>query len=291
VNQNDLTDNKISNISWHPGFIGAIHLELNAYKDALEFYPEYQLTSEPLRIDCVIIKKTKDVEIKKNIAAIFRTWNLLEYKSPTDYVSVEDFYKVYGYACLYASFKNAPMTDMTITFIESHHPIKLLDHLRKERRYTVEENGNGIYTVNGDILPIQIINSRNLSAEENLWLNGLSNCLGVDASNQMFEEAFRQEKSPYLSAYLDTVIRANPITMREVMKMSGNSLTIEQVLEEAGWISKWKAEGKTEGKTEGRTEGKAEVAKNMIALGLPFETIVCATQLEPEKVKALYQNQ
>jgi len=79
VNQNPSKDNESSNISWHPALIEVIKLELEAYKDTLEFYPEYQLTSEPLRIDCVIIKKTKAIVIKKNIAAIFRTWNLLEY--------------------------------------------------------------------------------------------------------------------------------------------------------------------------------------------------------------------
>jgi len=193
------------------------------------------------------------------------------------------------------SFYKIPITDITITFIESHYPQKLLEHLKKERGYIVEENGNGIYTIRGDVLPIQIIDSCYLSAEENLWLRGLSNHLGVDVSSQVFGEVALLDKSMPVAAYLDAIIRANPETMREVMKMSGNSLTIEQVLEEAGWISKWKAEGKTEGKaegrTEGRTQGKAEVAKNMIALGLPFETIVSATQLDPEKVKALYQNQ
>jgi len=59
-------------IAWHPAFIEAIQLELEDYSDVLEFFPEYQLTSEPLRIDCVVIKKPKNVVIKKNIAAIFR---------------------------------------------------------------------------------------------------------------------------------------------------------------------------------------------------------------------------
>jgi len=54
-------DSESSHISWHPAFVEALQMELEAYEDALEFYPEYQLTSEPLRIDCVIIKKTKDV--------------------------------------------------------------------------------------------------------------------------------------------------------------------------------------------------------------------------------------
>jgi len=86
--------------------------------------------------------------IKKNIAAIFRKWNLLEYKSPDDYVSVTDFYKVYGYACLYASLEKVPITDLTITFIESRYPEKLLDHLKNVRRYTVEETGHEIYNIN-----------------------------------------------------------------------------------------------------------------------------------------------
>jgi hypothetical protein len=267
-------------------------MELEAYEDALEFFPEYQLTSEPLRIDCVIIKKTKDVSIRKNIAEIFRTWNLLEYKSPDDYVSVADFYKVYGYACLYASFKNVPITDMTVTFIESRYPEKLLEHLKKERGYTVEEKGNGIYTIRGDILPLQIIDSRRLSAEENLWLKSLSNRLDIGALSQISGEMYRQRKTARIAAYLDAIVRANAKTMKEVIQMSGAALTIEQVFEEVGWIAKWEARGEVKGKAEGKAEGEKQralkIAKNMVALGLPFETIVSATQLEPEKVKELF---
>ena len=62
---NDQPDDKPSPIAWHPAFVEAIQMELEHYQEALEFYPEYQLTSEPLKIDCVIIKKAKDVIIKK----------------------------------------------------------------------------------------------------------------------------------------------------------------------------------------------------------------------------------
>jgi len=88
-----------------PAFVEAIQLELGVYGDSLEFCPEYPLTSEPLKIDCVVVKKAKELVIEKNIAIMFRDVNLLEYKSPSGYVSVADFYKVYGYACLYASFE------------------------------------------------------------------------------------------------------------------------------------------------------------------------------------------
>jgi hypothetical protein len=59
---------------WHYAFYEALQMELLDYHDVLEFEVEHHLTEEPLRIDCVVVKKTKDVEIKKNIAAIFRDW-------------------------------------------------------------------------------------------------------------------------------------------------------------------------------------------------------------------------
>jgi hypothetical protein len=108
-------------ISWHPAFLEAIQRELAQYKDVLEFISEYQLTAEPLRIDVVIIKKIKDIPLRKNIAAIFRTVNLLEYKSPTDSLSVEDFYKVYGYGCLYMFLNKISINDLTLTFVESRY--------------------------------------------------------------------------------------------------------------------------------------------------------------------------
>ena len=272
-------------IHWHPAFVEALQKELEAYQDFLEFYAEFQLTTEPLRIDCVVVKKKKDVQIKKNIAAIFRTWNLLEYKSPDDYISVEDFYKVYGYACLYASLEKVPITDMTITFIESRYPEKLIGHLKNVRKYTVEETGHGIYNIRGDILPIQIIDNRHLPEEENRWLKNLSNRLGVTELSRMYIEISRIDKAVKIAAYLDAILRANAETFEEVIEMSDATITLEQVFEKVGWIAKWEAKGKAEGEE----LGALKIAKNMIKQGYSFEAIVSSTQLEPEKVKALYQ--
>jgi hypothetical protein len=57
-----------------------------------------------------------------------------------------------------------------LSFIESRYPQKLLGHLKNVRGFAVEETGPGIYTVSGDILPIQVIDSSRLPTEENLWL-------------------------------------------------------------------------------------------------------------------------
>ena len=63
------------------------------------------------------------------------------------------------------------------------------------------------------------------------------------------------------------------------MRKSG--VTLEQVLEEVGWTAKWEARG--------RQNEALDIAKNLINLGLPAETIVSATKLDPEKVKMLFQ--
>jgi hypothetical protein len=278
-----------SQIAWHPAFVEAIQLELETYKDSLEFHPEYQLTSEPLRIDCVVIKKTKDIAIKKNIAAIFRKVNLLEYKSPDDYVSVADFYKVYGYACLYASFEKTLITDLTMTFVESHHPKKLLEHLKNIRGYEVEETRQGIYTVNGDILPIQLIDSRQLSANENLWLKGLSNRLDPFTIIKISEKARRQDKTARIQAYMNAIAKANARAILEAMTMSDEAITLDEVFEKTGLAAKWETRGEAIGEARGRQSEALDIAKNMINSGFSPEMIAAMTKLDPEKVKELYQ--
>lgn len=271
----DRQNTEDSRIPWHPAFFEAIQQELKQYKDVLQFESEYQLTAEPLKIDVVIIKKIKDVVIEKNIAAIFREENLLEYKSPTDHVSIADFYKVYGYACLYASSKEIPVTSLTLTFVESRYPRVLTAHLQEIRGYSIEERQPGIYTVEGDIIPIQIIDNRRLSAEENVWLKDLDNELDVPGISRIAAEIHRLGKSARIKAYLDAISRANPERIQEAINMSKSGLTIEQVFENVGWIAKWE-------------ERKAfEIARNLITIGMPLESIAKATTLDVETVRSL----
>jgi len=269
-------------LQWHPAFVEALQLELEAYRDALEFFPEYQLTAGPLKIDCVVVKKAKDVVIKKNIAAIFREWNLLEYKSPDDYVSVEDFYKVYGYACLYAWIEKAPINSLTMSFVESRYPGKLIKHLREVRSYTVEETSAGIYTIQGDILPIQMIDSRQLSAGENLWLKSLSNRLDLSAFEQISAGIARQGKTARITAYRDAITNANAEIVQEAIQM-GTRLTLKQVLEDAGWLAEWEANGEARGKE--RTT--LDIARKMKNKGLPLTEIVDITGLGIETISSL----
>jgi hypothetical protein len=236
-------------IAWHPAFYEAIQAELEDYRDVLEFHSEYQLTSEPLKVDVLVVKKAPGAVIKKNIAEIFRSDNLIEYKSPEDYVSVDDFYKVYGYACLYASFKRLQIQDVTISFVETRHPRELLEHLQNERRYEVEEKSPGIYRVYGDVMPIQVIESKRLSPDENLWLKSLNQDLDVKSMAAVFEKSIAKGKDARIKAYMNVLLQANSDVIVEVGNMAKK--TLNQALEELGLIQEWEEKGRQEGEARG----------------------------------------
>ena len=88
-----------SELQWHPAFFAGLQIELKDDKENLSFENEHQLSAKPMEIDVLVIKKEKDVPVRKNIGRIFRKHNIIEYKSPKDYLSIDDFYKVYGYTC------------------------------------------------------------------------------------------------------------------------------------------------------------------------------------------------
>jgi hypothetical protein len=243
-------------IPWHPAFVQALKLELEQYKDALEFTSEYQLTSEPLEIDVVIVKKAPEVIIEKNIARIFRRVNILEYKSPEDYFSVYDFYKVLSYAFLYAALNKTGMEELTITVIETRHPRELFSYLKKDENCRVKEDSPGIYVISGYPVPIQVIESKKLPLRENLWLKGLSNDLNVAAAGTILEESRKKAEETEVGAYLYALLQANAETMEEVYRMANRKLTLDEVLEKVGLTAEWEKRGELKGEARGVAIGE-----------------------------------
>ena len=262
--------------------------ELYEYRDALEFAFEHQLTTEPLRIDVLIIKKPKELAIDKNIARIFKSNNIVEYKSPDDYLSVKDFLKVYAYAHLYAAItKDVELSDLTVTFVENRYPRELLRYLAKERGYTVEAASPGIYRICGDYIPIQVIVSRKLPESENLWLKALVKDLQTRHASAILNEKKQWHEKVPLDAYWYVVLQANPEIILEAANMAAKTRkrkrTFEEVFTESGHIPEWIARGEAKGKAEGKTE----VARNLFARGMPIEEIVQVTALPLAEVHAL----
>jgi hypothetical protein len=246
-----------SPIPWHPAFVQALQLELEPFLYSLEFTPELPLTSEPLRVDLIIIKKSPSLVIEKNIACIFKHTNIFEYKSPRDYISLHSFHKTLAYTFLYASLNKISLTDMTVSIVGSRHPRKLFRELGREGYGRVVEREGGIYEVVGYPVVIQIIESGSLGAEENLWLRGLSPGLKVKVLGEILEESEKRDWDR-VGAYLYAVLESNSGVLEEVVEMGKKKRTWREVLEESGLTAEWEERGEVRGKILGEILGKAQ---------------------------------
>jgi hypothetical protein len=116
-------------IQWHPAFYAAAGLELQENLEDLEFTPEYNLSKEPIRID-LLIRKDCEEPIKNEIGHIMRKYNIIEYKSPKDEMSIDDFAKSLGYALLFNGYPNLPFPVQIIVTKElspeTHSSLRIL---------------------------------------------------------------------------------------------------------------------------------------------------------------------
>ncbi len=165
-------------ILWHLGVYGAAELELVRNKDELEFEREYNLSKEPLRVDLLIVKKRENVEIENEIGRIFKKFNVLEYKSPDDGMTIDDYFKTVGYACLYKGLGETvnavPAEELTVSLFRETYPREMMEGLEKLGA-VIEEKFPGIYYVRG-IGPFntQVVVTGQLSRESHSSLRVLS---------------------------------------------------------------------------------------------------------------------
>lgn len=208
-------------LRWHPAFYAGMQIELQEDAGRLEFKAEHALGSEPVRADLLIIKKTDDRPLKKTIGKIFRTHNIVEYKSPGHSLTIDAFYKACGYVNLYKAVTGGAdevrITDMTLTLVCSCYPGKLISHLEKVRGYSIREGAPGVYYVNGDVIPIQIVLVRRLPEEESRWLRSLTNRMTEKEEISRLLENYEGHKAdPLYRTVMDLVVRANWKRFEEV---------------------------------------------------------------------------
>lgn len=212
-----------STLQWHPAFFAGIQIEFSQEKEKLEFENEHQLGTKPKQIDVLIIKKESRDKLQKNIGRIFRKYNIVEYKSPKDYLSIDDFYQVYGYACFFKAdsekINQIKANEITITFVCKKRPQKLIRHLKEEKGYQIEGK-NGIYIVYGDFFPIQLILTSELSEAENFWLRYLTDDLkSVEEANKILNKYGGHQKEKLHKSVMNIIINANKEVFKEAKKM------------------------------------------------------------------------
>ena len=147
----------------------------------------------------------------------------------------------------------------------------------------MKETSPGIYQVSGDYLPIQIIVSKKLPEDENLWLNSLRNDLKANNLNVIIEKGRLQESD--VDAYTDVILKANKKTAKE-KDMSWLD-TAAEIMEEKGIIAEWKEEARSEGLAEGRVDEKLQIARNLLAKGSSPEFVHEITGLSMDEIGKL----
>lgn len=210
-------------LAWHPGFQAALQIELMEDKDALQFEKEYNLTENPLRIDTLIIKVKPGMVIRKSIGKLFRQYNVVEYKSPEDYISINDFYRVIGYASIFQSntekVREIPPEELTVTFAANHYPIKLMRYLEKTYGAVIKQAAPGIYYITGLLFPMQFLHLRKLERREYVWLSRLRADLENEDVEFLSQEYLQRSGNPMYGAVMDLLVRANQEKYEEGKQM------------------------------------------------------------------------
>ena len=210
---------KTERLSWHSGFCGAMELEFLQYKGLLDFNREFPLSKEPLRVDLLMIKKVKDAVIDIDIGRLFRTYNIIEYKSPKDGLTIDDYIKTVGYAYLYkglgATVDAVPLSELTATIVRDTEPTELFKKLVSEGG-SIEEKYPGVYYITGVVaIPTQFILTSSLSKDFHTCLRVLSNKASKEDIEHFIEMA-RSFTEPIDKQNADAVMNISINANKEV---------------------------------------------------------------------------
>ena len=196
---------------------------------------------------------------------------IIEYKSPGDNLSINDFYKVYGYACIYQSDTDKvgeiDPEELTLTFVCSHYPRNMVRHLEHIRGIRTEYQGNGIYYLVGDPIPIQLLILPELSDRENFWLQSMRTDLRAGGEiRKLMREYEKHRKSKDHAAVMDLITRANWEQMEVEKKMCD---ALKELFAEE--LKEADSKGRTEGMQQGFTQG-VQLTKQVLKLAAQGES-------------------
>jgi hypothetical protein len=83
------------------------------------------------------------------------------------------------------------VNETTLTLSVSNHPRELFKRLRSDKTLRVDKQSSGIYYIYGERMPVQIIEGKALSEEDNLWLLSLRRGLTVSQVVRLVSESRR----------------------------------------------------------------------------------------------------
>ncbi|MBO6114915.1 MAG: hypothetical protein J6P57_07650 [Lachnospiraceae bacterium] len=274
----------IRNIKWHPGFYGSIEYILKEYKNDLSYDREYELSKEPIKMDMLIIKKERDVVIDNPIGEIFRKYNIVEYKSPRDELSIDDLYKTIAYAGLYKGYgkyvDEISAKEMTISIFRHIYPRELFKSL-EELSAKIEEKTFGIYYIYDIInIPLQIVVTKQLEKGRYEALRILAPDAEEDEIRRFIKGTdYLKDKDDKINA--DAILQVSVSANQELYdKIRGDGVMCEA-------LRKLMKDEFDQAVIETKATDKREFAVNMLNGNEPLSKITKYTKLSKEEVLEL----
>lgn len=290
TNRRKQFENAPDKLQWHPAFCAAAELEFHEDIERLELKPEYNLSKEPIRIDLLIIKEGSTGQIKNEIGHIMRMYNVIEYKSPEDALTINDFYKTIGYVCLYKGYGEyvdaVPINELTISIFREARPEKMFLTLQKYG-HKIEERYPGIYYVTEHLpFPAQIIVTQELEPGEHRSLRILSN----HAKKEDVEEFLRKAEGmntprdrQNVEAVLQVSVKANDELYREIRRDANMCEALRELMKDD------LEDARKMGESEGEVRGAAKIILKMNRSGMSPENIASITGKELDEINAILE--
>lgn len=289
-------------LQWHPAFCAAAGLEFHEDIERLELKPEYNLSKEPIRIDLLIIKEESDRRIKNEIGHIMKKYNVIEYKSPEDALTIDDFYKTVGYACLYKGYGErvdaVPINELTVSIFRAKRPEKMFLTLQKYG-HKIKEKYSGIYYVTERLpFPVQIIVTQELEPREHRSLRILSNHAKKEDVEEFLKEVEKMNtprERQNVEAVLQVSVKANDELYREIRRDANmcdalRELMKDDIEREVSAARKLgESEGEVRGKAMGEVVGEAKIILKMNHSGISPENIASITGKDLDEINAILE--
>ena len=245
-------------------------------------------------MDLLIIEKRKNVQIQNEIGRIFRRHNVIEYKSPDDGMTIDDFFKTLGYAYLYKGLgekvDQIPLEELTISLFRAIVPKQLFNKLAGYG-YAIEMQVSGIYYVQGLAIPAQIIVTSELELQNHESLKVLSKSAEKE-DIQKFTEMAKNFKEPGDKEKADAVLQVSVVANKEkydeVRRSTGmcealRELMMDEIEEE---LKKNRDQAIKEGRAEGENLAKKEMAYELYhAEGFTIERIAKLVKMDQKIVE------
>ena len=229
----------------------------------------------------------------RSIGTREETGKIVEYKSPEDNLSIDDFYKAQGYALLYKGLgkrvNEIPIDELNVSIFRHSYPREMLAAL-KAGGLRVENVYPGIYHVSGALsVPTQVVVISRLPQGEYSAFKALGKNATTEDLIELLQlaDSMDQQLVDYIRAVLNVSIVLNEQTIAEIKEAGIMPEAVQRVFREE--LQKERMEGRAEGRAEGKKDLIYELVRDGVLSAEDGAKRLGMTTLQLSENMAMYQ--